>query len=96
MKNIYIKLKKNLIPIFFLLFALSLIVFSRSNINSVKNSLNIWVNNVVPSLFPFFIATELLNHTNIPKIIGNLFNKVMRPLFNVPRNWCICTFYGNY
>lgn len=84
MKVLFINLKKNIIPIIFLFFTVCLIVFSKSNIQAVKNSLNIWVNNVVPSLFPFFIATELLNHTNIPKIIGTIFNKIMRPLFNVP------------
>lgn len=84
MKVLFIKIKKNIIPIIFLLFTICLIVFSKSNIQSVQNSLNIWVNNVIPSLFPFFIATELLNHTNIPRIIGNMFNKIMKPIFNVP------------
>ena len=84
MKVFFINIKKNIIPITFLLFTICLIIFSKSNIQAVKNSLNIWVNNVIPSLFPFFIATELLNHTNLPRIIGNMFNKIMRPLFNVP------------
>lgn len=84
MKVLFINFKKNIIPIFFLFFTACLIIFSKSNIQAVRSSLNIWVNNVIPSLFPFFIATELLNYTNIPKIVGNIFNKVMRPLFNVP------------
>lgn len=84
MKVLFINFKKNIISIIFLFFTACLIIFSKSNIQAVKNSLNIWVNKVVPSLFPFFIATELLNHTNVPKIIGNIFNKIMRPLFNVP------------
>ena len=84
MKFIFINLKRNIISISFLLFTICLIIFSKSNIVAVKKSLDIWVNNVIPSLLPFFIATELLNHTNIPKTIGNLFNKIMRPLFNVP------------
>ena len=84
MKVLFINIKKNIIPITFLLFTICLIIFSKSNIQAVKNSLSIWVNNVIPSLFPFFIATELLNHTNIPRVIGNMFNKIMRPIFNVP------------
>ena len=84
MKVLFINIKKNIITIMFLLFTICLIIFSKSNIQAVKNSLNIWVNNVIPSLFPFFIATELLNHTNIPKVFGNMFNKIMRPIFNVP------------
>ena len=94
MKVLFINFKKNIIPIMFLLFTICLIVFSKSNIQAVKNSLNIWVENVIPSLFPFFIATELLNHTNIPRIIGNMFNKIMRPLFNVPGIGAYALFMG--
>ena len=83
-KVLFINIKKNIISIIFFLFTICLIIFSKSNIQAVKNSLNIWINNVIPSLFPFFIATELLNHTKIPRIIGNMFNKIMRPIFNVP------------
>jgi len=94
MKVLFINLKKNIIPIIFLLFTICLILFSKSNIQAVKNALNIWINNVVPSLFPFFIATELLNNTNIPRIIGNTFNKVMRPLFNAPGIGAYALFMG--
>ena len=58
MKLFFVKLKRNFIPLLFFAFMLCLIFFSKSNIVAVKNSLNIWINNVVPSLFPFFIATE--------------------------------------
>ncbi len=94
MKVLFIRLKRNIIPIMFLLFTICLIIFSKSNISAVKASLSIWVNNVIPSLFPFFIATELLNNTNIPKAIGNLFNKIMRPIFNVPGIGAYALFMG--
>lgn len=94
MKIWYIKLKRNIIPLTFLLFTICLVIFSKSNITAVKNSLSIWVNNVIPSLLPFFMATELLNHTDIPKLIGNIFNKVMRPLFNVPGIGAYALFMG--
>lgn len=94
MKIWYIKLKHNIIPITFLLFTICLIIFSKSNITAVKSALDIWVNNVIPSLLPFFMATELLNNTNIPKLIGNLFNKIMRPLFNVPGIGAYALFMG--
>ena len=84
MKVLFINLKKNIIPIMFLLFTICLIIFSKSNIQAVKNSLNIWFNNVIPSLFPFFIATEILYKTNFKFILGKLFSKISKPLFNVP------------
>lgn len=94
MKLFFIKLKRNFIPLLFFVFMLCLIFFSKSNIVAVKGSLNIWVNNVIPSLFPFFIATELLNNTNIPKQIGYIFNKIMKPLFNVPGIGAYALFMG--
>lgn len=83
--NFYtISLKRNILPITFFIFTIALVVFSKSNLSSAKNGLTLWATAVVPSLFPFFIATELLSYTNIIHIIGKLLNKFMRPIFNVP------------
>ena len=76
--------KKNLLTILFTLFLIFLVLFSKNNLQAAKNGLLLWAKNVVPSLFPFFIATELLNYTNLPYYLGKLTNKFMRPLFNVP------------
>ena len=46
--------------------------------------LSLWVTSVVPALLPFFIACELLTHTDIIEFLGIKLNKIMRPLFNVP------------
>ena len=78
-----IKLKRNIIPILFLAFTAGLLIFSKSNLPAVKNGLTLFATSVIPSLFPFFVATELLMHTNIVNYIGNLFNSFMKPLFNV-------------
>ena len=83
--NFYIiSLKRNILPITFLIFTLLLVVFSKANLNSAKDGLILWATAVVPSLLPFFIATELLSYTNIINFIGKLLNKFMRPIFNVP------------
>lgn len=76
--------KKNFLTIIFTSFLICLIVFSKNNLQASKNGLLLWAKNVVPSLFPFFIATELLNYTKLPYFLGKLTNKFMRPLFNVP------------
>lgn len=82
--NFYIiKLRKCIIPFIFLSFTICLILFSNSNLSSAKSGLQLWANSVVPSLFPFFVATELLSHTNIVNVLGKLLNKIMKPLFNV-------------
>ena len=79
-----INIKKNILTILLCIFIICLLVFSKTNISSAKSGLSLWANSVVPSLFPFFIAIELLNHTNIAHILGKILNKLMRPLFNVP------------
>lgn len=82
--NFYaIKIKRNFFPLLFLCFALSLLIFSKSNLPAIKAGLTLWANSVVPSLFPFFVATELLMHTNIVFQLGFIFNKFMKPIFNI-------------
>jgi sporulation integral membrane protein YlbJ len=78
-----VKLRKLIIPTLFVLFAISLVLFSSSNLSAAQNGLNLWATSVIPSLFPFFVATELLSYTNIVNILGRCFNKLMKPLFNV-------------
>lgn len=77
-------LKENFFTILFVLFTICLVFFSTSNLTAAKNGLALWANNVIPALFPFFIATELLGNTNIISILGKKFNKFMRPIFNIP------------
>ena len=78
-----IKLKDYILPFIFLTFTVCLVLFSSSNLIAAKNGLSLWANSVVPSLFPFFVATELLSKTDIPHILGRLFNTFMKPLFNI-------------
>lgn len=77
-------IKKAIIPLIFSFFTISLIIFSRNNLIAARDGLLLWANNIVPSLLPFFIATELLNYTNIIFYVGKLLNPIMRPLFNIP------------
>lgn len=76
--------KKSLFAIAILLFIIFLFVFSKSNIIAAKEGMLLWVNSVIPTLFPFFVATELLSYTNVSFYLGKFFNKIMRPIFNVP------------
>ncbi len=78
-----LKLRKNIIPFSFLIFTVFLIIYSKSNIIAVKSGLSLWATSVIPSLFPFFVATELLLHTNIFSLFQKFLNCFMRPLFNV-------------
>lgn len=54
--------------------------------DTVGFSLNIWISSILPSLFPFFVITDILNSYNvinyIPKFIKNIFKR----LFNINDN----------
>ena len=77
--NFYVvKVKRNFFSLVFICFTVSLLLFSNSNLPAVKSGLALWANSVVPSLFPFFVATELLMHTNIIYQLGNLLNNFMQ------------------
>lgn len=78
-----VKIKRNIFALIFLAFGSGLLLFSTSNLPAIKKGLYLWANSVVPSLFPFFVATELLMNTNLVNIIGKFFNKIMKPLFNI-------------
>lgn len=78
-----VNLKSYVLPFVFLMFTICLLIFSSSNLTAAKKGLNLWANSVVPSLFPFFVATELLSRTEVPYLLGKLLNKIMKPLFNV-------------
>lgn len=76
--------KRNGVTILFCLFTICLVLFSRTNLSAAKNGLILWATSVVPSLFPFFVATEMLSYTNVVSCLGKWLTPIMRPLFGVP------------
>lgn len=78
-----LKIKRNFLSLLFLFFTISILIFSKTNLPAIKSGLSLWANSVIPSLFPFFVATELLMHTNLFYKLGNYFNIFMKPLFNI-------------
>ncbi len=87
-------MKKNILPIIFLIFTICLVIFSSYNLPAAKEGLILWAISVVPSLFPFFIATELLSHTTIAQTLGKFLNIFMKPLFNVRGEGAFCFIMG--
>lgn len=94
MRFIVISIKKYFFTVLFLLFTLTLILFSSTNLSAAQNGLKLWANSVLPTLFPFFIATELLCRTNFVQILGKFLNKFMKPVFNVPGESAIAIIMG--
>ena len=84
MKFLFLSFKRNILPIIFVVITMCLVIFSKSNLTAAKNGLTLWATCVVPSLFPFFVITNLLSHTKVVNFTGKLLDRFMRPLFNVP------------
>ena len=84
MKFLILSFKKNILPTILFIITILLVIFSQSNLDATKRGLELWATTVVPALFPFFVLTNLLSKTKVVDIFGKLFNKLMKPLFNVP------------
>ena len=79
-----IYLKNLLLPFVCITFILLLIMFSNTAVESAAKGIVLWLNVVFPSLFPFFVASEILSRTGFIKSLGILLEPIMRPIFNVP------------
>lgn len=79
-----ISLKKYLFTITIVCFIICLLIFSNNNLKAAQYGLSLWAKSVLPTLFPFFVATEILCQTNFTYILGKILNKFARPVFNVP------------
>ena len=72
-----------IIPITVAIFNILIILFPRDIIDASKNGLNLWFNNVLPSLLPFIIGTNILAGLGAISFIGTLLGPIMYPLFGV-------------
>lgn len=78
----YIKNFLFLVLILYLL--IGIIRYPQISLDSGYNGLVTWFSIVVPSLFPFFIVSEILINIGFVNFIGRSLEILMRPLFNVP------------
>lgn len=94
MKIYILKLKQLLLPAILIFFTICLVLFSNTNLSAAKSGLVLWANSIVPSLFPFFVATELLSHTNFTYYLGKVLNRFMKPFFNIRGEGCFALIMG--
>ena len=60
-----------------------LLTASQETVNCCKSSLKLCLNLIIPSLFPFFVVSGLLNNLGFPEILGRRIGKSAGKLFNV-------------
>ena len=54
--------------------------------SSIMNALSLWVYNLIPSLFPFFIISDILINYNITSYIPKIIKEFCKRLFNISDN----------
>ena len=72
MKLFIIKLKEAIISLLIYVFTVFLVFYSSANLDAAKNGMLLWATSIVPSLFSFFVATELLSYTHIIGFLDNI------------------------
>lgn len=80
------KLSKLLkLTIFFITLSL-LLIFSKTNFSVVRESVNLFLSSIVPSLFPFIFFTEIILKTDVINLLTRLFGNVISKIFKVSKN----------
>ena len=77
------KLFNTFIVIISLFVLLELIIKKSVVYASIMYALNIWVNNLVPALFPFFIISDILINYNIANYIPLNIRNMCKKIFNI-------------
>lgn len=70
-----------LILVILIFVAFEILTESKSILEAVSFSFNIWKDNVFPSLFPFFVLSELLINYGFIELIGEIFRPFMNKIF---------------
>ena len=93
--NFYIfSIKKYFFTIMFSMFLIFLIFFSESNVQAAKDGLVLFWQGIIPSLFPFFVASDLLCKTKLIPICKKIFGKFMKPIFKMPGDAIVAIIIG--
>lgn len=78
---------KSIFKLFIFVITLFLLLFlSKENFNTVKKSVNIFFSNVVPSLLPFILFTEIILKTDIIFLLTKIFGNLISKIFKVNKN----------
>lgn len=74
--------------IFFIIIPVLLTVFMicdpQSSLTAARDGFTLWYSVLLPALLPFFIVADLLASTGFIRLMGNVLEPVMRPIFRLP------------
>lgn len=87
MKIIYIKRALGRLPLLALVMAsclLLIFIHPQATLSAAVRGLAIWWDVLFPSLFPFFVISEMMLGFGVVHLFGALLDPFMRPLFRIP------------
>ncbi len=78
------KILNSLIILIIVIFlTIEVILNSSSVVDSARFSFNMWKDNIFPTLFPFFVISNLLINYGFVELVGELFKPIMSKLFKI-------------
>lgn len=80
------KIQTMLISLFLFLFAIFLFTYSTEITKSISFSLSLWINNLIPSLFPFFFLSEFMISYDVVSLLSRFLSSFMENFFHLPGN----------
>ncbi|MBE7028112.1 MAG: hypothetical protein E7407_03650 [Ruminococcaceae bacterium] len=93
-KSRIIILKKSILYILTISLMLIVTVFSKTSVFRAKEALRICAENIIPSLFPFFVLSQFLINTGFANTAGRFLAPFMRTLFKTGGAGGIAFFIG--
>jgi len=73
-----------IIAIFVFIFNIFLLIFPQVVLPASREGLLLWFNNVLPSMLPFMIATNMLISLGFAQTLGNFISPIMKNIFKLP------------
>lgn len=79
------KISQDLFICLLLTITVSLVIFSSEVIQAASFSLSIWIENLFPTLFPFFVISNLLLRYGFVETLASSVGKIMPSFFHQPK-----------
>ncbi len=83
------KLNSLLISFLTFLFLIEFLIHNDSLIQTFFQSISLWFNYLLPTIFIFFTLTDILNNYNFPYYLEKIFGKIIHKIYYLPN----CTSY---
>ena len=72
--------------IFLLILSILMFIYSKEISENIISSIDIWKNNLFPSLFPFIVISKVLINYGFISLISNIFYNIMLNIFYINPN----------